>query len=158
MNVIPITVSGRIASLADPDAAVICGNTDDRVHFSLDGEWISYPVKTARFRYCQNGALLYQDVLFEGSECRIPVLHDITDVEIGLYAGDIRTTTAARVLCVPCITDGAPQHEDPAPDVYDQLLEYLAGLQGGGGIVAAAFIWTVQTTPFGGSLNFVPEE
>ena len=136
MSTVSITVSGRQAAAA-PGAVIICGNSGDTVQFTFDSEWDAYPVRTARFRYTVSGAELYQDMVFEGNSCEIPPLHDITEVAVGVYAGDIRTTTPAYIPCAPCITDGAPQHPDPAPDVYDQLLEYLAGMQGGGDRVSA---------------------
>lgn len=137
MSTVSITVSGRQAAAA-PGAVIICGNSGDTVQFTFDSEWDAYPVRTARFRYTVSGAELYQDMVFEGNSCEIPPLHDITEVAVGVYAGDIRTTTPAYIPCMPCITDGAPQHPDPAPDVYDQLLEYLAGMQGGGTVHGAA--------------------
>ena len=130
MSTVSITVSGRQAAAA-PGAVIICGNSGDTVQFTFDSEWDAYPVRTARFRYTVSGAELYQDMVFDGNSCEIPPLHDITEVAVGVYAGNIRTTTPAYIPCAPCITDGAPQHPDPAPDVYDQLLECLSGMQGG---------------------------
>ena len=127
---VELTVRERTAEAAE-GAFFICGNAGDTVQFDSDAEWDAYAAKTARFRYTRNGSEQYQDVLFEGAACPVPVLNDITEVAVGVYAGDIRTTTPAYIPCLSCITDGAPQHAAPLPDVYDQLLEYLAGLQNG---------------------------
>lgn len=131
MPEISITVREKTASLSGP-VTVVCGNSDYTVHFVFDSEWDAYTAKTARFTYFKNGVFRYEDVLFEGDSVSVPVLRDVDEIAIGVYAGDLHTTTPARVPCARCITDGAPVHDPPAPDVYDQLLEYLAGLQGGG--------------------------
>ena len=152
---IHVTVRERIAA-AEADAFLVCGNSGDTVQFDLDSEWEAYPTRTARFFCRRNGRAFYSDVLFTGDSVTVPVLRNMSEVLIGVYAGDIRTTTPARVLCVPCITDGAPQHEDPAPDVYDQLMEYLAGLQRG--IVSETFLQTINAVSIGGSLDFITAE
>ncbi len=127
-----MTVFVKVRSRAAETTAggfLVCGNSGDQIQFDFDAEWSAYPAKTARFRYTRNGSAQYQDVLFEGNVCEIPPMHDITELAVGVYAGDIRTTTPAFIPCAPCITDGSPQHSDPAPDVYNQLMEALAELQ-----------------------------
>ena len=131
MPEIIITVSEKNAALSVP-VTVVCGNSDYTVRFLFDSEWDAYIAKTARFTYCKNGVFRYEDVLFEGDSVSVPVLREADEVTVGVYAGDLHTTTPARVPCARCITDGAPVHDPPVPDVYDQLMEYLAGLQGGG--------------------------
>ncbi len=133
---ISITVADKIAQVSGAPV-IVCGNSDYVIRFAFDSEWDAYTAKTARFAYYRNGIFMYEDVLFEGSSVSIPVLHDIDEVAIGVYAGDLHTTTPARVPCQRSITDGAAIHSDPTPDVYAQLLEYLAGLQGGGGAAGA---------------------
>lgn len=126
-----------LIQIADKTAAVqgslqiICGNSDYTLTFVFDAEWDAYDAKTARFVYLQNGAAVHQDILFEGDTVTVPVLHGVYEVLVGVYAGDIHTTTPARISCVPSITCGDTPHDLPAPDVYDQLLEYLAALQHG---------------------------
>ena len=106
-------------------------------------EWAAYTAKTARFAYYIDGLFRYQDVLFEGNTVNVPALHNIDEVAVGVYAGDISTTSPARIPCMRSITDGAAVHDPPAPDVYNQLMEYLAALQGGGsGISELEFIGT----------------
>lgn len=131
MPEISITVREKTASLSVP-VTVVCGNSDYTVRFLFDSEWDAYPTKTARFTYFKNGVFRYEDVLFDGDSVSVPVQRDVDEIAIGVYAGDLHTSTPARVPCARCITDGAPVHDPPAPDVYNQLMEYLAGLQGGG--------------------------
>ena len=125
MPEISINVQNKIAR-ANGNPQIVCGNSDYTVSFEFDSEWEAYPVKTARYAYCKRGVLQYEDVLFEDSTAPVPVLHDIDLVAVGVYAGNLHTTTPARILCVSCITDGAPVHMPPTPDVYNQLLQYLA--------------------------------
>lgn len=131
MPELTVTVREKHAK-AEGTPVIVCGNSDYTVRFSFDSAWDAYPTKTARFVFHRGGVLRYADVLFAGDSVSVPVIRDADEVEIGVYAGDLHTTTPARVPCARCITDGAPVHDPPAPDVYDQLMEYLAGLQGGG--------------------------
>lgn len=126
-----IEVTEKVAAVSGAPV-IVCGNSDYTVRFLFDSEWGAYIAKTAEFRYWRDGERKRAEVFFEGDTVSVPILRDIDEVEIGVYAGDLHTTTPARVPCARCITDGAPVHDPPAPDVYDQLMEYLAGLQGGG--------------------------
>ena len=104
--------------------AVVCGNPYP-VQFDLDAEWDGLPQKTARFRYRRNGLTVYEDVPFSGTGCIMPAVRQSDLVEIGLCAGDLRTTTPARIPCLMCVTDPAAQ---PAPErdvFYDAVLEML---------------------------------
>lgn len=109
---------------------VVCGNSDYVVMFDFDDEWSGYEVKTARFVWCdlKTGKVKHSDVVFSGDICMAPVLYDTAAVAIGVYAGDIHTTTPARVPCARCITDGVYEHDEPDPDVYEQILACLREL------------------------------
>lgn len=133
---ISIIVSEKIAHA--PDAPVIvCGNSDYVLNFNLDSEWDDYDTKTARFEYAADGELKYQDVVFSGSSVSAPIITGAAFVEIGLYAGDLHTTTPARVPCRRSILCDSPTHADPPKDVYNQLLELLSG---GGGVGDASML------------------
>lgn len=116
---------------------VVCGNSDYTAIFDFDEEWAEYEEKTAHFvwRETKAGKMKHFDAVFSGTSVPIPVVYGTDLMLIGVYAGDIRTTTPARVPCARCITDGDPVHDPPDPDVYEQLLEYLSRLDpsGGGG-------------------------
>ena len=128
---IPIIVSEKQAA-AVGEPMIVCGNSDYTVTFAFDGEWTRYPQKTARFRFRQNGILRCTDVIFSGDTVEVPVLSDTLEVEVGVFAGNLRTTQPARIPCAACITDGAASRAPRRDDVYDQLLEYLAFFQLGG--------------------------
>lgn len=141
MPSIIISVANKIAALRAP-ITIICGNSDYTVEFTFDEEWDDYEAKTAEFKYYdRSGKRLYDEVVFSGDTVSVPILRDIDEVEIGVYAGNLRTSTGARIPCARCITDGDAVHDPPEPDIYNQLMEYLAGLQGGG---AAAGITVPQ--------------
>ena len=117
-----IEVTEKVAAVSGTPV-IVCGNSDYTVRFLFDSEWDAYIAKTAEFRYWRDGERKRAEVFFEGDTVSVPILRDIDEVEIGVYAGDLHTSTPARVPCARCITDGAPVHDPPAPDVYDQLME-----------------------------------
>ena len=131
---IHITVRERIAQ-ADGDPEIVCGNSDYTAIFDFDAEWVAFPQKTMRtvWRDTETGRLVHVDALFTGSSATLPPVWRTCQVLIGVYAGDIRTTTAARVPCIGCITDTAPHHDDPDDALYRQLLAYLEQIEQGGG-------------------------
>lgn len=131
---IHITVRERIAQ-ADGDPEIVCGNSDYAAVFDFDTEWNDYPQKTLRtvWRDAATGMLGHDDTLFNGNTAVLPPVWRTCQVLIGVYAGDIRTTTAARVPCIGCITDTAPHHDDPDDALYRQLLAYLEQIEQGGG-------------------------
>ena len=132
MPEIRVSVRNKIAQALD-DPEIVCGNSDYTVTFDFDAEWDPYAAKTARFVYYENGIPRRQDVPFTGNTIQIPAVYGTCELLIGVYAGNIRTTTAAEIPCIPCITDGQPYHPDPQDDVYAQLLEVLANMPGNEG-------------------------
>lgn len=126
MNYINIQVSQRHATNVTSSPAPVCGNSDYTVVFSFDAEWAAYENKTARF-VTESG---HFDVLFAGNECPMPQLSNVRWVEIGVYAGDLRTTTPAYVPLDRSILCGdSSVHPEPPADVYNQLLERLNALE-----------------------------
>lgn len=121
MPTINIEVKNKIARQTNKEVYV-CGNSDFVIAFVFDAEWNEYAIKTARFKY--NGK--YQDIVFTGNECPVPVIQNTGAIDIGVYAGDLHTTTAAVVMATPSILSGSGVHDDPPKDVYDQLMEALS--------------------------------
>lgn len=153
MPEISIKVREKIAQ-TQGSPQIVCGNSDYAVTFDFDAEWADYDAKTARVVWLDKagGRLKHADVLFEGNAVLLPPVYRTDQVLIGVYAGNIRTTTPARVPCIGCITDDAPYHPDPSEDVYEQLLAYLERLAGGGNMPdVAVFISN------GVQFNAVPE-
>ena len=135
MNIINVTVRGKMAR-AEERARVVCGNSDYTVRFDFDADWAEYTVKTARF-VTEDGS--YTDVQFEGEDCAIPILRNTRTLLVGVFAGNLRTTTAALIHAVPCITDPDGTPADPTPDVYAQLMERFNAME-----APAAVLYTAQ--------------
>lgn len=120
MKEIRISVRNKIALNRENDTYV-CGNSDYRVVFDFDEEWDAYHVKTARFKY--NG--VYQEVVFTGNACAVPIIQDARMIHVGVYAGNISTSTPAVVIASRSILCGDEQHQEPEQDVYNQLVELV---------------------------------
>lgn len=117
---IEIKIENKIASIVE-GSDLVCDNSDYKVHFIFDEEWSTHPVKTARFAF--RGT--YLDVEFTGDECDMPAIDNANAVAIGVYAGDIRTSTPALMSIKKSILSGAPVHYEPVPDVYRQILALI---------------------------------
>ena len=121
--IIEVNVSNKIAKLKNKDAVAVCGNSDYVIRFNFDSEWDAYSAKTARFKY--NGS--YTDVVFTGTDCNMPVIEDAYSAEIGVFAGELHTTTPAYLPMTKSILCGTGTPVDPVPSVYDQIMEILNG-------------------------------
>lgn len=110
---IDIIVENKIAR-TNGTPVIVCGNSDYIINFTFDGEWDGITRKTARFvNYTDNGRRKnFVDVAFTGDAVKMPVMSNITEVYIGVYADDIRTTTPARVECKKSILCGTGETED----------------------------------------------
>ena len=135
MHYINITVR-EISARADDRARIVCGNSDYAVRFDFDEEWEAYDLKTARF-ITEGG--FFTDVQFTGSDCAVPVLTGTRTLLVGVFAGDVRTTTPAYIPAIPCITDNGGIPAAPPPDVYAQLMNRFAALE-----APAAVLYTEQ--------------
>lgn len=135
MHYINITVREKSAR-ADDRARIVCGNSDYAVRFDFDEEWEAYDLKTTRF-ITEGG--FFTDVQFTGSDCAVPVLTSTRTLLVGVFAGDVRTTTPAYIPAIPCITDTGGIPAAPPPDVYAQLMNRFAALE-----APAAVLYTEQ--------------
>lgn len=122
MPTINVTVRNKIAK-SQPPAFIVCGNSDYTAVFDLDDEWAEFPNRVAVFVYQVGRERRNERVIFDGDECPIPTLRGVRAVEVGLEAGNIRTTTPARIRCFGCISDAAGTPQEPDEDVYGQILE-----------------------------------
>ena len=124
---IKITVAGKIATNKTPGVAIVCGNSDYTVTFSFDNEWAALAKRTARFVYYKNGQRLYQETAFTGNTVAVPVLSGIDYVLVGVYAGNLTTTTPAKVLCDRSILCG-DQLEGLSPEQKVTLQAQIGNL------------------------------
>jgi hypothetical protein len=127
---IPIIVREKVAKLVNPDELpLVCGNNDYVVEFDFDDAWANYPAKTALFVFGSDSV----PVVFNGNVCKGVAVKNATECAIGVFAGDIRTTTGAYMPCVLSITDIGKTPKAPSQDVYNQIMELLQkAIQGGG--------------------------
>lgn len=116
MKTINVLVRDKIAS-AVGDIVYICGNSDYVVSFDFDAEWDAYSVKTARFVH--NGT--YTDVVFTGEQCAMPVIQKAYGIYVGVYAGDLCTTTPAHIPSAASILSAEGTPAAPPDDVYAQI-------------------------------------
>lgn len=125
---INITVRNKVAAQTDR-TVYVCGNSDYTVVFDFDDEWKAQNIKTARF--IVNGKPI--DVVIDGNTCAVPILLDARCFFVGVFAGNLRTTTSARVLArKSCLSEeGWPT--PPPENVYNQIIELInSGGTGGG--------------------------
>lgn len=101
---------------------LVCGNSDYIINFAFDAEWNDYQTKTARFIFDDRS---YTDVVFDGNQCPVPVLKNTHDVIVGVYAGNLHTTTPAYLHAQRSILCGCGSPAEPDPDVYAQIMEKL---------------------------------
>lgn len=110
---------------AEGDGVIICNNSDYTVVWDLDGEWTPYDTKTMRVNLADG---TYQDVVFTGDTATLPVLTASGWVSVGLYAGDIHTSRAARLLALSSVLTPGGSPAAPAEDVYAQIMAKLNDL------------------------------
>ena len=121
MKTIAISVRDKIA-VNMSNVPYTCGNSDFVINFDFDAEWDEFSVKTARFIKDDR---TYQDQVFQGNECHVPIIYNTNKVRVGVFAGNLCTSTPAIVkankgiLCV----GGSP--EAPTEDVYAQIMRKL---------------------------------
>ena len=123
-----VTIRDKIATYAEM-RPYVCGNSDYVIHFDMDEEWAAHETKTARF-VKDNGA--YQDQVFTGNDCPVPVISNTFAIRVGVFAGDLHTTTPAYIPAKKSILCGSSFPADPAPDVYAQLMEHLNQIEQNG--------------------------
>lgn len=126
MPIINITVKGKVAS--SDTKVIVNGNSDYAVNWVLDGEWADYDTKTMRVRFFDGSVI---NSIFSGTSCSLPVITETCMIEIGLFAGDLITSTPAVINCIRCIRDDEGPVQDPTPSIYDQLLAKLNELGSG---------------------------
>ena len=125
MRYLPVTIQDKIAVYASTER-LICYNSDYVLQFTFDAEWETYTQKTAQIRYFQrSGGWVKHNIIFSGVECAVPVIPNASVLYVGVYAGDISTSTEAEIPCRPSALsfDGSPA--EPPEDVYNQIMDLL---------------------------------
>lgn len=126
-KIIEITIRDKIAkNIREKEAEYICGNSDFTVAFDFDEEWDAFSAKTARFKY--NGT--HKDVVFTGNQCNIPIIENTHMIKVGVFAGNLHTTTSATIMAKKSILCGSGVPAAPSDDVYNQIMELLSHIDG----------------------------
>lgn len=117
MRTLHISVNNKVATYIQRDGHIVCGNSDYLLKFTFDSEWDDQASKTARFIW--NGK--YYDQAFTGDTCIVPIITGAEKVEVGVYAGELKTTTPATIPCEKSILCGTNTVQDVViPDYKDQ--------------------------------------
>ena len=114
MNTLKITVVHKIATYHHRCGDIICGNSDYQIEFLLDDDWAEHDKKTARFIW--NGQ--YHDVDFTGNLCPVPIITGADLLWVGVYAGDLQTTTSATIKCKRSILCGEAVQRPESAEQY----------------------------------------
>lgn len=123
-----VTIRDKIANYSGK-MPYVCGNGDCTIIFDFDIAWDGIGLKTARF-VKDDGT--YQEQVFTGNECPMPVIAGTHGIRVGVYAGNLHTTTPAYIPAKKSILCASGLPADPAPDVYAQLMERINELAKGG--------------------------
>lgn len=125
MPEIRITVENKIA-VAEKDAEIVCDNSDYVAVFCLDEEWKEHDLKTMVVSWGEEK----RTIVFTGDTAEIPVITDTARVAIGIFAGNIRTSTSAVVKCRRSARSDGGTPTEPPEDIYNQLIELIESLGG----------------------------
>ena len=127
MRTLHISVLDKKATYASRDGDIVCGNSDYVIEFSFDAEWEAYEQKTARF--IVNGQ--YKNVDFTGTTCPVPIITNATVVQVGVYAGELSTTTPALIACQKSILcESAVPGGNPTLNGDNAFIRYSASADG----------------------------
>lgn len=116
------------------DVELVCGNSDYRVIFEFDEDWAKYNAKTALFVFGDTTV----EVPFFGNVIEpedAVAIERATKCYVGVYTGDLITTTKAEIKCLPSIRDIAKKASPPKEDVYLRLIKLLNDIKLGGSAI-----------------------
>lgn len=122
--IIPIAVNDKIASLCGGRRCIVCDNSDYIVSFEFDSTWDKYETKTARFVY--GGG--HTDVVFNGNRCEVPVISNPGTVTIGVFSGNLSTSTGVKLTAIRSIRSSGGAPIPPTSAIYDQIMDKIAEL------------------------------
>ena len=127
MKELRISVKDKIATLVN-DVELVCGNSDYRVIFEFDEDWAKYNAKTALFVFGDTTV----EVPFTGNiitEKDAVAIEKATKCYIGVFTGDLITTTKAEIKCLTSIRDIAKTPKPPKEDVYNKIIELINSIK-----------------------------
>lgn len=122
MKILKINIKDKIPTAAE-NYIIVCGNRDYKIQFTFDDEWNEHQIKTAQFNYLMDGKLYSEPVIFDGNECAVPMLKNTSSVEIGVFAGDLQTTSIVNIPCRRSILCRTGTPNEPENDVYSDIMK-----------------------------------
>lgn len=105
----------------NPDTFGVCHNGDYTIHFDFDAEWDEYTVKTMRVNYNDYS----ENIVFSDDKCDLPAIACAGPVEIGVFVGDLHTTTPASIPFINSVKSTGGPIPDPVPEIYDQIINWI---------------------------------
>ena len=118
MPIVDIFVKNKVAT--GDGQILVCGNSNYLLHFTFDEEWEKYYAKTLVVRYGNNVLMSF----FTGDEVLMPVITDTIAVSIGVFSGDLETTTPAYFDCKKSIICGVST-PIPTEEIYNQIVDAI---------------------------------
>lgn len=127
---INIKVSGKIAS-APREEYIVCDNSDYMINFDFSEEWSEYETKTMQIVLMDECGCshTFNNVIFSGNSAELPTITNARAISIGVFAGDLITTTAAVIVCRPSIRSHGGVPTPPTQEEYDEIMELLNAIQ-----------------------------
>lgn len=120
-NILHIKVVGKVAELTEQNFELVGGNSDYKVIFDFDSAWEGHGAKTALFVF--GDKTIHKP--FDGDVCEGVAVSNCTTCYIGVFSGDIITTTSATVCVRQSITDIGGMPQDPEPSVYNEIIDLI---------------------------------
>ena len=121
MPEIVVTVKNKMA--VGDGSVIVCNNSDYVVRFVLDSEWDALALRTMRIVY---DSYTHTDIAFSGDTVALPTIIDRTSIGIGLYSGDIHTSTCAMFDCERSVMGkNSNAVAPPSSDVYNEIVEMI---------------------------------
>ncbi len=128
-----VVIKNRVAEVLSDGGRqplLVSGNTDSRILFTFDDEWRTKAGKTARFVYREqngHGSMVYCDVPIEGNSVTVPFFQNVSELWVGVIAGDGIATSAARIPCVPSISGITDEEADAWEEIAVRALSFKNG-------------------------------
>lgn len=104
---------------------IVCGNSDYQITFAFDEEWDPAAKKTARFSYVRDGKRKKQEVEFSGNTVAVPPVYKTRELQVGVYVGDLVTSTPARIPCEKSAVCDTCEPDELDPSQYKKLHDEL---------------------------------
>ena len=119
METINVAVNKRqLTTDAEP---IIRWNTGYMVNFTFDEEWED----DKTIKIVNDKGQVIDEKIFTGNSVELPKIANTRYISIGVYAGDLKSTTPLTIGCKESILDYDGPPSPPTEDVYNQMMSAL---------------------------------